>query len=131
MALHKLVRSNYGKKLPVSVRYEFLLSFKEGVILLCQNILETRRISHLHGWALFTIPLRDCQQTTSITCNGFCLLKKKNHPLFLTDNIKMDRMPTKIKLKTHTLFTLSEKKIFVTNFPFLMDSLNPATPWNS
>ena len=37
-------------------------------------------------------------------------------------------MPTKIKLKTHALFTLSEKKIFVTNFPFLMDSLKPPPP---
>ena len=32
--------------------------FKEGLILLCQSILEGRRIKHLHGSALFTtIPL--------------------------------------------------------------------------
>ena len=58
MALHKLVRSNYGRKLPVSIKYENLHSFKEGVILLCQSILETKKISHLHGSTLFTIPLR-------------------------------------------------------------------------
>ena len=58
MALHKLVRSNYGGKLLVSIKYENLHSFKEGVILLCQSILETRRISYLHGSALFTISLR-------------------------------------------------------------------------
>ena len=57
MVLHKLVRSNYDKKLLVSIKYENLHSFKEGVILLCQSILETRRISLLHGSALFTIPL--------------------------------------------------------------------------
>ena len=37
-------------------------SFKERVILLCQSILETSQISHLHGSALFTIALK-----TSIT----------------------------------------------------------------
>ena len=57
MALRKLVRSNYGGESPVSIKYENLHSFKEGVILLCQSILETRRISHLHGSALFKIPL--------------------------------------------------------------------------
>ena len=32
-------------------------SFKEGLILLYQGILEARRITHLHGSAHFTIPL--------------------------------------------------------------------------
>ena len=101
--------------------------------------------------------------------------KKNPPPLFLTDNIKMDNIPTKIKWKIHALFklyfkfilkvllrkicktqppdrlflvvfislyisryhfsqifrtssTLSEKKLFVTNFPFLIDSLRPPTP---
>ena len=58
MALCKLVRSNYGGKSPVSIKHENLHSFKERVILLCHSILETRRISRLHGSALFTIPLR-------------------------------------------------------------------------
>ena len=57
MALHKPVRTNYGGKSPVSIKYQNLLSFKEGMILLCQSILKTRRISHLRGSALFTIPL--------------------------------------------------------------------------
>ena len=59
MALRKLERRNYGGKSPVSVKYQNLHFFKEGMILLCQSILETRRISHLHGLALFTILLRE------------------------------------------------------------------------
>ena len=59
MALHKLVRKNYGGKSPVSIKYQDLHSFKERMILSCQCILETRRISHLHGVALFTIPLKE------------------------------------------------------------------------
>ena len=58
MALRTLVRSNYGGKLPVSIKYENIHSFKEEAILLCQSILETRRISHLPGSAHFTIPLK-------------------------------------------------------------------------
>ena len=58
MALRKLVRSNYGRKSPVSIKHENLYSFKEEVILLSQSILETRRISHLHGSGLFTISLK-------------------------------------------------------------------------
>ena len=61
MALHKLVR-NYGGKLPVSIKYQNLHSFKEGLILLCQSILETR-ITHLHGSALFTTALNFCFET--------------------------------------------------------------------
>ena len=58
MALCKLVRSNYGGKLPVSIKHENVHSFKEG-ILLCQSILKKkRRVSHLSGSAHFTIPLR-------------------------------------------------------------------------
>ena len=56
MALRKLERINYGGKWPVSIKYQNLHSFK-GLILLCQSILETRRITHLHGSAHFTIPL--------------------------------------------------------------------------
>ena len=57
MALHKLERINYGRKWLVSIKYQNLHSFKEGLILLCSSILETRRITHLHGSAHFTIPL--------------------------------------------------------------------------
>ena len=56
IALRKLERINYGGKEPVSIKYKNLHSFKEGLILLCQIILETRRITHLHGSAHFTIP---------------------------------------------------------------------------
>ena len=41
----------------MSIKYQNIYSFKEGKILLCQSILETRRISDLHGSALFAIPL--------------------------------------------------------------------------
>ena len=57
MALRKLERRNYGGKLPVSIKYQNIHSFKEELILLCQSILETIRITHLHGSAHFTIPL--------------------------------------------------------------------------
>ena len=57
MALRKLERRNYGGKWPVSIKYQNLHSFKKGLILLCQCILETRRITHLHDSAHFTIPL--------------------------------------------------------------------------
>ena len=40
--------------------------------------------------------LRGCRQVTFVTLNGFCLLSKKITPLFQTDNIKMDRILTKI-----------------------------------
>ena len=52
MALRKLERRNYGGKLPVSKS-----PFQEGLILLYQSILETRRMTNLNGSAHFTIPL--------------------------------------------------------------------------
>ena len=58
MALHKLERRNYDRKLPVSIKYQNLHTFKEGLILLYQSILETRRTTHLYGSAHFTISLR-------------------------------------------------------------------------
>ena len=42
----------------MSIKYLNLHSFKEGLILLFQSILETRRITHLRGSAHFTIPLK-------------------------------------------------------------------------
>ena len=57
MALRKLERINHGRKWPVSIKYQNLHSFKEGLIFVCQSILETRRITHFHGSAHFTIPL--------------------------------------------------------------------------
>ena len=52
-------------------------------------------------------PLRDPQQITFIMLNRFWSLSKKPFTsLFLTGNIKLDGMPTKIKLKTQACFTL-------------------------
>ena len=55
----------------MSIKHENLHSFKEGVILLCQSILETRRILRLHGSALFKIPLifrayPECPESCSV-----------------------------------------------------------------
>ena len=58
MALRNLERRNYSGKWLVSIKYQNLYPFKEGLILLCQSIVETRRITHLHGSADFTIPLK-------------------------------------------------------------------------
>ena len=78
MALRKLVRRSYDGKLPVSIKYQNLHTFKEGLILLCQSILETRRITHLHGSAHFTTPLN----TTNISYNPIenAICKYENHP---------------------------------------------------
>ena len=58
MALRNLGRRNYSGKWLVNIKYQNLQTFKEGLILLCQSILETRRITHLHGSSHFTIPLK-------------------------------------------------------------------------
>ena len=58
MALHKLERRNYGRTSLVSIKYQNLHSFKEELVLLSQSILETRKITHLHGSVHFTIPLK-------------------------------------------------------------------------
>ena len=42
MALCKLERRNYGGKSLVSIKYQNPHSFKEGLILLCQSMLEMR-----------------------------------------------------------------------------------------
>ena len=45
----------------VSIKYWNLHYFKEVLILLCQSVFETRKITHLHGLADFTIPLNACK----------------------------------------------------------------------
>ena len=74
MVLGKLVRRNCGRKLPVSIKYQNVHSFKEGIIFLCQSILEMRRISHLHGSALFTIPYNPYNSLQSLkTISIWCV----------------------------------------------------------
>ena len=72
MALHKLVKRNYSGKSLVSIKYQNLHSFKERMILLCQSILEARRISHFHGSAPFTVPLidRDMEYLSILSLNA-------------------------------------------------------------
>ena len=56
MALRTHVRRNNNGKIPVTMQCHNLHSFiKQGVILLSQSTLETRRISYLFSSALFTI----------------------------------------------------------------------------
>ena len=69
MVLHKLERINYGRKWLVSIKYQNLHSFKEGLILLSKSILKMRRITHLHGSAHFTIPLKR-RPFTDFKCNN-------------------------------------------------------------
>ena len=52
-------------------------------------------------------PFTDLQQIVFIVIIRFCSLSKKPFiPLLLTDNIKLDGIPTKIKLKIQSCFTL-------------------------
>ena len=59
MAMYKICKEKLWQKVADECQiYQNLHSFEERVILLCHIILEKRKISHLHGSALFTIPLR-------------------------------------------------------------------------
>ena len=67
MALRKLERRNDGRKWPARSNIK-ISSFKEGLILLCQSILKTRWITHLHGSAHFTISLITMMLEVLTTC---------------------------------------------------------------
>ena len=71
MLPHRLVKRNYGGKLPVSIKYQNLYSFKEGMIHLCQSILETRLISHLLGSVSLTNHLADQKSFLQVIFNAF------------------------------------------------------------
>ena len=54
-----------------------------------------------------TLIIRDCQQITFVTLNRLCPLNQKQPPpLFLTENIKMDRIPTKVIANTCLFYTV-------------------------
>ena len=55
MMLHKLEKENYGGKSLVSIKYQNLHTFKEALILLCQSILETRRITFTWFSSLYNL----------------------------------------------------------------------------
>ena len=76
-ALNKLVRRNYGRKSPVSIKHQSLHSFK-GMILLCQSILETRQLSNLHGPALFTIHQIRIECILSISISSISNINEHN-----------------------------------------------------
>ena len=71
MALHVkgLIMAESGQWVP-NIKISILL--KKGLILLCQSILETRRITHLHGSAHFTIPL--IQDIIEFMIKPLCLI---------------------------------------------------------
>lgn len=56
MPLHTLVRGTYGRRRRLNIKYYNLDSFKE-VILLCQSLFKTRRLSNWCSIAQFTVPL--------------------------------------------------------------------------
>ena len=87
-ALRKLKRTNYGRKWPVSIKYQNLHSFKEGLILLCQSILETRRRTHLHGSAQFKIHLSSFKL--------FLLPIRNIHSTFPPSKAILGKFPVKI-----------------------------------
>ena len=80
MALRKLVRRNYGGKSLVSIKYQNLRSFKEGMILLFQSILESR-----------TIPLK-----TRHLFNSSNIYLKPEH--FLKSKFTLSKVKVKIKI---------------------------------
>ena len=57
MALCQLERRTDGGWIPVSVKYVIFGSFKEGMIIVCQIIIETERMAIWYSLDLFTIPL--------------------------------------------------------------------------
>ena len=68
------------------------------------------RSSLSSSWALLFIVLTKTHIIKGLSTNNFWhpkqimyIKQKKPYPLFLTDNIKMDRIPTKIKWKIHAL----------------------------
>ena len=54
MALRKLERINYGEKWPVSIKYQNLRIFKEGLILLCQENPRNEK-NNTFTWAQLTL----------------------------------------------------------------------------
>ena len=71
------------------------LGCMHGLILLL-NLNEISNVTSLFRNLLLHV--KDCQQVIFPTLKRFCPSSKKNPtPLFLTENIKIDRIPTKIR----------------------------------
>ena len=115
MALRKLERRNYSGMWLASIKYQNLHSFKVGLILLCQSILETRRTTHLHGSAHFTIPLITSKQIHSY--------RKLNLPL--TNSIYLVFLPLEIQRK------LKETKVYHSFFSHCLKIAAPKTLFSS
>ena len=70
------------------------------------------------SWVFFFL---NNDKITFVTLNGFFPFSKLPTPLFLTDNIEMDRIPTKIKWKIH---------IFILYFKFWRYALQIFVRWS-
>ena len=112
MVPQRLVMRNYAGKLPVRIKYQNLLSFKEGMIHLCQSILETRQMSHLHGSSTFAIPLRT-PFAFRVSRNHFLQVLAKNEESFVIEKKITEPLIAKNKrLSLNTLETSITLNLF-------------------
>ena len=107
MMLHKLERRNYGGKSLVSIKYQNLHSFKKGLILVCQSILEMRRITYLHGSVHFTIPLkiRYCERGSSKSLKKMTLFQS-----LLIDKIMKNKRGLELVTSLSSGYKISSEK---------------------
>ena len=136
MALRKLERRNYGRKSPVSIKYQNLHSFKEGLILLCQSILETRRLTHLHGSVHFTIQCvwnsksKKWPKRKSINFTMWFEKKKCQFPRFLSFRfcpiLEIENLKTSESLRLRQILNTSVARLK----PFTESQINVACQIN-
>ena len=86
-------------------------SVPNSEIVLCLVFIGSLEETNLDLWSTWFLGFRCCLQTNFVTLGRFCPLNQITPtppppPLFLTANIKMERIPTKIKWKIHALFTM-------------------------
>ena len=99
MVPHRLARRNYGGKLQVSIKYQNLCSFKEGMM---SKYPWNETKSHLHGSAPFTVPLKLSESHKNATY----LLKNSVSLFFITEISNWVKDETTKKMKEHENYTL-------------------------
>ena len=104
----------FGEEAGRISRHSDLINWRLQVVASHKNTCHQNSISsilplHAFRWAKFYV--RDCWQITVLTLNRCWQLSKNlpDPPLFLMDNIKLDRITTKIKWKGYDYFTLHFK----------------------
>ena len=75
MVLRKLNRRSYGRKLLGSIKYQNLHTFKQGLILLCQSILETENNTFTWLSSLYNPFKNFAKFTGKHLCWSFFLIK--------------------------------------------------------